>query len=502
VNILLVNAPSRRGSGGFSVPMGLLYAGAIMERCGHQARIIDPYLNDRELERFDGGDFKEIDRAVEELRPRVIGYGGIATSYGRAKRLSRHLREKFPGIIHVAGGPLASTAPWLLEQAGLDAVFHGETETSLPLFLERVSQGQSWTEVPGISWLKDGKAQRNAPPPQIENLDSIPLPAYHLIDVAAYGRSLADWSGSYGQAIKEIPGLAERAAKLTRHGDRYIPIITSRGCTHRCLFCYRHVKGVRRHSVGYVLAHMRLLKERYGFQGFLVSDELFNSDTQWVRDFCSALEREMPGLFYIVAGARVDKVDEALLSRLRDTGCLEIGFGHESGSDQVLRQFCKGATAAQNRDMTLLARRIGLHAPIQIVIGAPAETRETISETIRFLEEISAPQVSVNYLIALPETPVWKTIEERGLVKDVESYLDEVADCGGGPLLNLTAAPDREWANWCFLIQREVDLRSRRKAGLPRYVLAMLAYKASGLVPGNLRRLVPAPVKRLIKRIV
>ena len=70
------------------LPLGLLYVGAIIERCGHEAKIADPYLDDFELKDFDSGGFGKINSIIEDYQPSIIGYGGIATSYGRTKRLS------------------------------------------------------------------------------------------------------------------------------------------------------------------------------------------------------------------------------------------------------------------------------------------------------------------------------------------------------------------------------------------------------------------------------
>ena len=93
MNILLINVPSRKGIGGFMLPLGPLYVGAIIEGCGHKAKIIDLYLDDVELKDFDhGGFFDKIDTIIEDYKPSVIGYSGIATSYGRTKQLSLHMK--------------------------------------------------------------------------------------------------------------------------------------------------------------------------------------------------------------------------------------------------------------------------------------------------------------------------------------------------------------------------------------------------------------------------
>ena len=135
MNILLINIPSRRGAGGFMVPLGLLYVGRIIEASGHVAKIIDPYLDDVELKGFDSGEFfKRIERMIEEFKPSIIGYSGISTAYGRTKRLSLYVKERYPEILQIAGRPLSSVHELLLTKSGVNIVFHGETEVSLPIF--------------------------------------------------------------------------------------------------------------------------------------------------------------------------------------------------------------------------------------------------------------------------------------------------------------------------------------------------------------------------------
>ena len=145
MNILLINVPSRKGAEGFMLPLGLLYVGAIIERCGYKAKIVDLYLDDVKLK--DGGFFNKIDTIIEDYKPSIIGYSGIATSYGRTKQLSLYIKSNYPKIMQIVGGPLASVHDLLLTKTKVDVVFHGEAEVSLPIFLERYEQGEPISKV-------------------------------------------------------------------------------------------------------------------------------------------------------------------------------------------------------------------------------------------------------------------------------------------------------------------------------------------------------------------
>jgi len=500
MNILLINTPSRKGLGGFMLPLGLLYVGGIVERCGHRARVVDPYLQDLELRDFDSNKFDYIDELIEDFEPTIVGYGGIATSYGRAKRLALHVKERHPNIVQIAGGALASVDELLLTRARVDAVFHGETEISLPIFLEKAEGGQPFTAVPGISFLSEGKIVRNAMAEQVKDLDTIPLPAYHLVGVPRYFQSVDDWLRGWKAMLEASPHYPD-ILRTIGNRKHCIPMVTSRGCTHRCLFCYRHVSGVRQHSVDYVIRHIKFLRDKYGVEGFQFCDELFNPKVEWVMEFCDALERERLNIFYMIGGARIDKVNEKMLRRLKETGCIEIGYGQESGSDAVLKEYRKGITSKQNRDITLLTKEVGLNCPVQLVIGSPGETTKTVYETIKFLKEVDARQYSLNYLIALPKTPIWDYVEKHKLVADVEAYLNLVAEQGGVPLLNLTKEPDRVWRNWSRIIDIEMMMHNSRSSDLKRYSILRPVLEVEKRISPFLPNL-PKAMKRAAKRIL
>ncbi|MBN1526091.1 MAG: B12-binding domain-containing radical SAM protein [Candidatus Omnitrophica bacterium] len=497
MNVLLINSPSRKG-GGSMLPQGLLYAGSAVEREGHKAAIYDPYLDPSDIEKFDAGDFSKISELIGSFKPSIIGYGGVSTSYGRTKKLSQFVKANYPGILQIAGGPLASITRLLLENAGIDAVFHGEVETSLPYFLDKVAAGGDWKSTPGISHRSDGIITRNKNPEQIKDLDSIPFPAYHLVDVKRYLEPVSTLYASYKMLFEINPLYNDIKARI---GNRthYFPVVTARGCTHRCSFCYRHMDGIRQHSVGYLIRLIKFLMETYGIEGFSFADELFNSRQEWVYEFCDALEREKIDIFYIVAGARLDKMDEKILRRMKDTGCIEISYGQESGSDTILKEYRKGISSSKNRDITVLTtKKVGILSVVQIVIGSPSETKDTIRETVRFLKDVGGYQYSLNYLMPLPGAPIWNYVEENKLIDDLEKYLDLVCEHGGRPFINLTKTPDRMWKRWAFMIRKETRLDYYRKNRPALYLPYMFLYNiADAVLP-----LLPFSVRKKLAKLV
>jgi len=474
LKILLINSPSRQGRGAVFMPLGLIYVGGIIERCGHIAKIYDPYVEDRLLERFDDEWRDWVAREVSEFKPDIVGFGGVATSYPRTKAMSDYIKSVFPGVLQIAGGALASTAELILENTAIEVVFHGETEVSLPIFLEAIATNADCHKVAGVSYRERGEIVRTADPPQVKNLDEIPLPAYHLIDVGVYVEDVNDWLPDMRrkQFLEPESGYIETVLAAARN-TKYLPILTSRGCFYACSFCYRHQKGLRRHSVQYVISHMKLLKERYGIGGFYFADEMFNSDPQWILEFCDAVEEEGLKVFYQIGGARIDRISDKMLDRLKATGCIVLSYGQESGSDTILKELRKGVTSWQNFEGTVKTMKKGIIAPVSLVVGSPSETNETIRETIAFLKKAKVKSFCINYLIALPKTPVWEYAKSHNLIPDEEAYLQAASRLGGEPNLNLTKTDYIPWRNWGRIITLEMEYSHPKTSLLTKLFLRL-----------------------------
>lgn len=465
---LLIQVPGSDRVGANFIPLGLLGVGGLLKKHGIQCTVIDFCLETE----------SQLIEKVKAIKPELIGFGGIASSFGSAKVISRLLHKVCQDTVFVAGGPLASTYEILLEDGVVDYVFHGEVEYSLPKFIDFLETGKGLERIGGISFLKEKIKEFNSgttspkwfkqnslvgrsfPEKQLANLDDCGFPDFSLTDLNIYTRDLRVWFEIYEAEINEIDALRPRVDKLLREGKyRFIEMVASRGCTHRCAFCYRHVKGVRRFSADYVIKYIKLIKEHVQVDGVCFDDELFNNDLEWIYDLFDELDNAGLGLsFYMVSGMRADKIDDDLFQRMSRSGVIDIGFGHESGSDRVLKYYGKGVTRQQNIDSIEMARRNGIHPSVQIVIGSPVETTRTIMETSEFLKETNVYNASINYILPLPETRVWKEVVGSGQVKDVRGYLDRVKRFG--PTfkvgLNLTNANNRTWLFWRIFLKRTI----------------------------------------------
>lgn len=237
------------------------------------------------------------------------------------------------------------------------------------------------------------------------SLDDIPMPEYGLLQMDHYLESAERWRDSYFKHDRlEYERVSEQLA-----GKKYMfPIITAIGCTHKCIFCYRHHKGLRQHSVQYVLSMMKHFHNLYGVDVFQINDELTTGNKAWVKEFCETIKRENLPICFIVLSARVDTVDEELLAMLKAANCLMINYGYESGSNIILKEIRKGVTRESALKAGLLTKAAGIRNIPEIIIGFPSETVETGDETIDFLKQLNTWPVSVYTPIPFPETPLWQ----------------------------------------------------------------------------------------------
>ena len=452
MNVLMIEVPTLERDG--SVPFGLLYAASSAYRNGHNVKILD--IAKENL------NYADIKRTIEDFSPGLIGLGGITATYKNCKELARNIKNDFNDIPIVVGGVITSVTDLLLKNAQVDFVVHGEGEISFPNLINAIEDKKNISLVKGISFLKENKIFSTERQPRIGNLDDIPFPDYSLLEMNRYVESAEDWVKWYfkddaNEYLKMIENLS---------GEKLFPIITSRGCPYRCTFCYRHQKGWRQHSVEYVVKMMKNLRNKYDVGVFQINDELTTLNKKWVLAFCDAIINEKLGTYFIILSSRVDTVDEEMLRKLKEAGCLMINYGYESGSDTILKEIRKGATRKQALKAGLLTKKVGLKNIPEIIIGFPSETEETVAETIDFLKQLDTWPVSINTPIPFPETPLWEYAVEHNLIKDKEDF---VLGYKRRLFLNFTRYSDEKALRFVQKVSYDVKLnwlKNRKKYGL------------------------------------
>lgn len=261
-------------------------------------------------------------------------------------------------------------------------------------FLELLAEVQTrrFERVDGVCYFGDRGPSRTPPRKPMRDIDVLPLPARHLLD----------------------PGDLVMADRLSSTDLRMAHVMFSRGCPFPCRFCAAAQTRIQYRSGVSARLELESMIGNYGIDGFAIADDNFIVNKNKVRDICLSI-RDL-GLRWS-ALSRVDTIDQALLADMAASGCIEIKFGMESGSEALLKAMRKNTKPHQIRNAVRMARRAGIKVKLFLIHGYPGENLDTTRETIELLDELAGDieRVSLFRFVPLPGTYVYDHPEEFDL---------------------------------------------------------------------------------------
>lgn len=211
-------------------------------------------------------------------------------------------------------------------KAGADFIIKGEAELTLKELLDAISNNSGFNNIKGLAFFEEDKLIRTAPREILKDLDSLPLPAWDLIDIENYKTA---WKKSTGYFS--------------------LNIYTTRGCPFKCNWCAKPIYGNRYNarSPESVVKEIKLLKENYSIEHIWFCDDIFGLKPEWIKKF-SELMRENNLIIPFKIQCRVDLLlEEENIKHLFAAGCDEVWVGAESGSQKILDAMDKGITVSQ-----------------------------------------------------------------------------------------------------------------------------------------------------------
>ncbi|MFH1263285.1 MAG: radical SAM protein [Pseudomonadota bacterium] len=402
---------------------------------------------------------REVEAYFKEHQFDVVGISAVvSTAYAYTKFLGNLIRRVSPGTTVIVGGNLAASAEILLRRCDVDFCVIGDGEYTIQdlvrILSEKPVKVDRLQDVKGIAFLDEQKKfcfTGNGRRPSAEEIES---PDYGILE--------ADGSLSY-YISDEVADRMFGLRGVAEPGKRVATVVMAKGCVSRCTFCHRFEKGYRVRPIEKTIGHLSELIRQYNVGYVLVGDENFGSD----RKATEELVRRMGELHlkWMAAGVRVRTVSRETLQHWKANGCVGVIFGIESGSSKILEIMEKNATREENLGALKSAYEAGLDTIVQLVIGMPGETDETIQETIEFLKEVSpyvrewegtlpSEMISINYAQALPGTPLYEYAREQGAIgtdidaeeryliriSDIDAYrTDHFVNLTGWPLLKVLA---------------------------------------------------------------
>jgi len=369
-----------------SPPLGVAYVAAACEQAGCEVRIFD-YIVRRYTK-------EKLAAELDKFAPDVVGATSVTMNFKGAAAIIQDVKHHNPSIITMMGGPHVSYdwANTLNDYSSIDLIVVGEGEETLRELLPVIHDRSAWDTVKGIAFRRDGQSYFTGVRAFIQDLDTLPVPARHMLPVSRY-RALG------------FP----------------VSIITSRGCPNQCIFCLgRRMVG---HKVRY--RNPRLIVDEiediisYGFTRINIADDLFTSNKVRVLAFCEELKRRGTKISWS-AFARVNTVDAELLAIMRKAGCDTVSFGIESGNAEMLKRVKKGITLEQAVKAVQACKESGVNAFASFVIGLPGESPETLADTRTFADGLGI-DCGFHLLAPFPGT----TVREERDKYDIEILTDD-----------------------------------------------------------------------------
>jgi anaerobic magnesium-protoporphyrin IX monomethyl ester cyclase len=420
--LLLIKAriEDREGEGS-APPIGVMQLGATARAwSGWQVRAVDLFLEKNEE--------AAIRDALKQYPAEVIGLSGLTAEADSLYRAARYARLGAPEAIILAGGPHASSyTRETLARPEIDGVVIGEGELTLQEILDSIAAGSAWDDVAGTA-VKNGNGgcRINSSRPFIENLDELPLPAWDLTNIDAYGRRR-------GMAL-----VGRR---------RYLPISLSRGCPYRCTYCHQmHGKKFRANSAGYALQLVDRAVKQYGVHHFDVVDDIFNFDPDRLRAICEGFTARGNIRYTLPNGIRSDRLDAEQVRLMSKAGLEYVAIAVETASPRLQKMIHKNLQLDKVRVVIEQFARERVIMSGFFMVGFPTETEDDMQMTIDFALKSSLHNVLFFVVSPYEGTELYEQVLQKARQKAGESHFD-LKRVYLRQRVNLSEIPDRRF-NW------------------------------------------------------
>ncbi len=356
-------------------PLGIMALDAYLRERG----LTDLHLHDMRLgkQRPD-----EAVRWLERLNPDVVGLSALTIEKNAVHALARLVRQRLPNATVVVGGPYAtSSGPSLMRDEHIDFAVVGEGEVTFHALLEALRTGAAPADVAGLVLRRDGEVVETGARPAIADLDTLPLPSWDRIDMAAYDR-------------------VDSPERMT--GKPWAAFYTSRGCPYRCTYCHDVFgKRFRARSPDEVVAELALLHDRYGVREFHCYDDIFNFDKARAMAICQRIvARGLKIHLQFPNGVRADRLDVELLRAMKAAGTYRVSYAIETASPRVQKSVKKHLQLPKVERLMAETDRVGILMHGFFMLGFPGETREEIERTIRFA--LDSPLHTASFFLVTP----------------------------------------------------------------------------------------------------
>ncbi len=342
---------------------------------------------------------------VKSFKPEVIGFSSVSSQFNYVKEIASLIKELLPSVVQVCGGvhPTINTNA-LLETRMIDGFFVGESELSFIEFLNKIDKGEPFNETDNFAFIQNGVVMRNKLKALITDLDLLPHPDK---EIYPYKRTVADLG--------------------------YAPFFFARGCPFMCTYCSNHAVAElyerkrnypRFRSPETCIQEIEEVVKKYSksIKFIWILDDIFGLNNEWREEFCEKYRMRIKKKFMVQA--RVEMVNDHLLSLLKRAGCFKVLFGVESGNEKMRNEIM--GRKMSNKDIINafdLCRKHGIKTLAINIIGIPGESEEMILDTLNLNKRLNPTTSAVNIFYPYRGTVLGDKCFREGFV-DEERFLE------------------------------------------------------------------------------
>ncbi len=392
MKVLFVNPPQTASKykfmGVIAPPLGIAYMAGVLQENNIDVEILDASAEDM--------DFKDVEKELLKRKPDLVALTALTPTIGRALETAQVVKETLPDSIVVMGG-YHPTFNFIetLEDENVDIVIRGEGEYIMLNLVQALENQSSLHDVKGIVF-EDKNSKEivvNPEAPLIQDLDELPFPALNLLPMKKY--------------------------RLLDMDTHMTTMITTRGCPMQCSFCSSaamHGKKIRERSVENIVDEIEYLKTNYDIDTIAFMDDTFTLKKRKVMAICDEILKRNIEIMWGCT-SRVDTLDEKLLKKMKEAGCITIFIGVESADQQQLDNMCKNTTIAKIENAFKIAHKLKIKTIASVALGMPGDTKEIMNKTVKFVHKLKPNYAIYSLATPYPGTRFYKEAFEKNLIK-------------------------------------------------------------------------------------
>lgn len=424
------------------VPLGILYIAAYLDKQGVENEVFDSTFSD----------FNTLCQKLLDCRPRILAvYVNLMTKVNVLKII--HFVKNQPLLAHtqiLLGGPEVKNHADNFLQYGADFLVIGEGEQTTLECVQAILAGKelaAFKEIEGLAFkLENQKSFFSSERQKLKQLDELPFPARHKVNLQLY---LDAWKQA--------------------HGQNAISVSSMRGCPYTCRWCSRAVYGLsyRRMSPERVVRELVEIYAHYQPDTLWFVDDVFTISHKWLAGFVEELKKSGLKIAYECI-TRADRMNEEVITLLKESGCFRVWIGAESGSQAVIDKMDRRVSVMQVREMIRQTRQNGIQAGTFIMLGYPDETEADIEETIVHLKAGNPDHFTIT--VAYP-------IKGTELYEDVAPNMMQMPDWASSTDRDIDFRRTYPRRYYDFAVRRVVNEVNFHKAKLGKGSLSLPAVK-------------------------